>query len=140
MSCLGLHSISPRSARRPSFDAEWFRAVQGRLLADGDLPCHWQTPWGGGSLGWTWTRSLSKREEVEAVTPCAEASEGGNDVVCGRGVFRRGGSNCWLCDDEGACVPDLERLVLGLRWRQPYSQTVEHGAVSPCGEAPLTTV
>ena len=36
--------VTPKR-ERPSFDAEWFRAVQGRLLADGDLPCHWQTPW-----------------------------------------------------------------------------------------------
>ena len=75
MSCLGLQSMSP------NFDAAWVRAVQRRLLADGDLPSDvtgkrpawWQ-------LGMDVDKKPLEHEELEAVTPCA-AEEFSGEVV-----------------------------------------------------------
>ena len=117
MSCLGLQSMSP------NFDAAWVRAVQRRLLADGDLPSDvigkrpewWQ-------LGMDVDKKPLEHEELEAATPCA-AEEFSGEVFF----------YCRLCEDEGAKMPDLEKLVLGFRRRQSCTETLEHGAFCPYG-------
>ena len=64
--------VTPKRGR-PNSDAVWVRAVQRRLLADGDLPSGVT----GKRPGW-WQHGMDvdkkplEPEEVQAVTPCAE--------------------------------------------------------------------
>ena len=107
---------------RPNFDAAWVRAVQRRLLADGDLhsdvtgkrPGWWQ-------LGMDVDKKPLKHAEVEAVTPCAAEECSGEVVpsaVCARTkvlvcpILKAGNSGAWriLSVWPGALRPLFENI------------------------------
>ena len=89
---------------RPNFVAAWVRAVQRRMLADGDLPSDV-----------TGKRPVVAAWDGRGQEASRTCGSGGCDAMCGRGVFLRGGSHCRLCEDEGAYMPDLESMAHSLR-------------------------
>ena len=105
---------------RPNSEAAWVRAVQRRLLADGDLP---SGVTGKRPRWWQHGMDVDKKplepEEVQAVTPCAEQVDVATTACAAEGSSGEVVPTATCVKDEGASMPDLERLVLGFRWRQP---------------------
>ena len=77
---------------RPNFDAAWVRAMLRCLLADGDsLLISLANALGGGSLGWSWTRSLPNLKKCRrrasgcgyvATTSCAVEKARTKEHIC----------------------------------------------------------